>query len=93
MKPPRQVASGHQVARWTFAVTAPDGAFHTGTTRRRPTAALQRQVEAAYPSCVFPGCRMPASECDLDHRVPYAEGGPTDADHLAPACRYDSVPL
>lgn len=30
---------------------------------------------------------MPASRCDLDHRRPHAEGGPTCPCNLAPVCR------
>ena len=32
---------------------------------------------------------MPAMASDLDHRIPYAQGGPTDTDHLVPLCRHD----
>ena len=27
-------------------------------------------------TCVFPWCTRPAENCDLDHVIPYAEGGP-----------------
>jgi hypothetical protein len=62
---------------------------HTGTTRRRPTAAQRRTVGAKTMTCVFPGCRMPARDSDLDHRDAWAEGGPTDEDNLEPLCRHD----
>lgn len=84
----RQITAQQAGARWRYTVTAPDGTIHAGTTRRRPTAEQRRAVEAAYPTCVFPGCRMPAASCDLDHLIPYAEGGPTDVHYLAPACRH-----
>jgi hypothetical protein len=76
---------------WTFTVTDPDSGemLATGVTRRRPTAAQARRVMAEQPICTFPGCLMPARSCDLDHRIPYAEGGPTSVDHLAPVCRHD----
>jgi hypothetical protein len=38
---------------------------------------------------VFPGCRMPAVACDLDHTIPWSESGPTESTNLAPACRHD----
>jgi hypothetical protein len=41
------------------------------TTSRRPTTAQRRQVEARNPTCVFPGCRMPAGQCDLNHEIPW----------------------
>ena len=38
-------------------------------------------------TCVFPWCTRPAEACDLDHAIPYSEGGPTASDNLAPLCR------
>ncbi|HUP14858.1 MAG TPA: HNH endonuclease signature motif containing protein, partial [Acidimicrobiia bacterium] len=35
------------------------------------------------------GCRMPAIDCDLDHRRPWADGGPTKTSNLAPLCRHN----
>jgi hypothetical protein len=87
----RQISHRQQSSEWRFTITDPDNSqiLHTGTTRRRPTTAQQRQVHARYQSCVFPGCRMPATSCDLDHRTPWAEGGTTTIDQLAPCCRHD----
>ena len=86
----RQVAGESHDAEWRYTVTDPNGGVITnGTTRRRPTASQVREVHAQHPTCVFPGCRMPAADCDLDHRIPYAEGGPTISPNLAPLCRHD----
>ena len=38
-------------------------------------------------TCVFPWCTRPADKCDLDHVIPFSEGGPTASDNLAPLCR------
>ncbi|MFE7405197.1 DUF222 domain-containing protein [Isoptericola sp. NPDC057559] len=38
-------------------------------------------------TCRFPGCRVPARRCDVDHTTAWAEDGPTDADNLAHLCR------
>src|SRR4051794_40553080 len=38
-------------------------------------------------TCVFPWCTRPAAGCDLDHVVPYAEGGPTASENIANLCR------
>lgn len=87
----RQTAGRQQDGQWRFVVTD----THTGlpvshgTTRRRPTATQQRHVEVHNPVCVFPGCRMPAVSCDLDHRNPWSRGGPTEVENLAPLCRHD----
>ncbi len=87
----RQVA-GRRGSSWRFAVTDESGAIiHSGITRRRPNAALRRQVESRDRSCVFPGCRRPAGGCDLDHRIRVADGGATHLDQLVPLCRHDHV--
>ncbi|HEX2367884.1 MAG TPA: HNH endonuclease signature motif containing protein, partial [Acidimicrobiia bacterium] len=87
----RQVAAHQEGSRWRVAVTDPDSGavMWNGTTRRRPSAAQRRYVEARSPSCVFPGCRMPATRSDLDHRVDHSKGGPTLVKYLNPLCRHD----
>ena len=85
----RQMAHQDNV-RYEYAVTNDLGqVIHTGTTRRRPTADQTRRIHAQHPTCVFPGCRMPASQCDIDHHNPWADGGPTSTTNLAPLCPHD----
>ena len=38
-------------------------------------------------TCVFPWCNHPARNCDTDHVIAHADGGPTATDNLAPLCR------
>jgi hypothetical protein len=85
----RQVAREQRHCPWTFAVTDPETGMpvHTGVTRRRPNRETKRLVEARNPSCVFPGCRRPSSDCDLDHRLQWSERGPTCDCNLVPLCR------
>ena len=87
----RRVAATQVGSVWRVAVTDPDdgAVLWDGTTRRRPTGAQRRYVEARHPTCVFPGCRMPATRSDIDHTRAFAEGGPTLVSNLAPACRHD----
>ncbi|MCH7901847.1 MAG: DUF222 domain-containing protein, partial [Acidobacteria bacterium] len=65
----RQVTAEQEKAEWRYTVTDPDTTqvVHTGITTRRPTTALKRYVQARFRCCVFPGCRMPSGDCDLDH--------------------------
>ena len=86
----RQVAERQPGAEWRWTLTHPDTGLviDNGTTRRRPTARQRRHVEARQATCIFPGCRMPAVGCDLDHRQPWAERGKTRVDNLAPLCRH-----
>ncbi len=89
----RHVVEDQPDSEWRYTVTdTRDGrVVHNGTTRRRPSADQRRSVEAHNPTCVFPGCRMPGADCDLDHRVPWSECGRTSADDLKPLCRHDHV--
>ena len=87
----RQVAERQHGSewRWTLTDSVTGLPIDNGTTRRRPAASQRRQVQTRNRTCVFPGCRMPATSCDLDHRLPVSEGGPTRVDHLVPVCRHD----
>jgi hypothetical protein len=87
----RQVAAAQpDTATWRFAVTDPRTGrlVHHGSTRRRPTQAQTDHVRATARRCVFPGCRMPATRCDIDHLHPHSQGGATEEINLGPICRY-----
>ena len=87
----RQVAVDQTDAEWRYTVTNTETGqpITTGIARRRPTAAMRRDVETRDRTCVFPGCRMPATDCDVDHTTTWAENGPTTPDNLASLCRTD----
>jgi hypothetical protein len=89
----RQVATVQEDAEWRITVADSDNGqvVHNGITRRRPAAGLRRDVEARHEACVFPGCRMPARDSDLDHRRAWSDGGRTDEENLAPLCRHDHL--
>lgn len=73
--------------RWTALITDAAGAITaTGTTNYIPPAAVARLVRAREPHCRFPGCRQPATRCDLDHTTPWP-AGTTTPDNLGPLCR------
>jgi hypothetical protein len=86
----RQVVQEQDKAKWRITVTDGDAGrpIHVGTTRRRPTASLRRKVEASALTCVFPGCRMPARDSDIDHRKAWTDGGLTQERNLEPLCRH-----
>ena len=94
----RQVADGLHDAEWRWTVTDVDShrPILTGTTRRRPTRSARtatawqrRAIVGRDATCAFPGCRMPAAVCEIDHIEPFGEGGPTELDNLAPLCTHD----
>ncbi len=87
----KQVTKQQQDTQWRWTVTdrATGQPIANGTTQRRPTANRRRDVETRHPTCIFPGCRMPAIDCDLDHRTRWVDGGETTIDNLTPLCRHD----
>jgi hypothetical protein len=87
----RQVAERQIGPEWRITITDPKTGrpIDTITTRRRPNRSQQRHVEVRDTTCIFPGCRMPATDCDIDHRVTWAESRTTSARDLAPICRHD----
>jgi hypothetical protein len=56
--------------------------------RYEPSRRLQHLIWARGTTCSAPGCRQPAARCDLDHTVPYDQGGRTCECNLAPLCRH-----
>jgi Domain of unknown function (DUF222) len=52
-----------------------------------PSTALADFVRCRDLTCRWPGCDHPAMRCDLDHTIPYAQGGATHAGNLKCYCR------
>ncbi|TFV88748.1 HNH endonuclease signature motif containing protein [Blastococcus sp. CT_GayMR16] len=55
--------------------------------RYLPTPAQRRFSETRDRTCRHPGCGQPVARVDLDHVVPYGDGGETDCDNLCCLCR------
>ena len=54
--------------------------------RYTPSRKLADFVRCRDVTCRFPGCRVPATNCDLDHTIPWPHG-PTSASNLSCLCR------
>jgi hypothetical protein len=82
----RLLAAGD--ARWRHVLTCrtTGAVLDVGTLSYRPPAALDRHVRLRDGTCRFPGCEVPARECDLDHLIPFPLG-PTSAENLHSLCR------
>jgi len=50
--------------------------------RYEPSAALAAFVRCRDLTCRAPGCDRPATTCDVDHTIPYADGGATHVSNL-----------
>jgi len=53
----------------------------------RPSRSPQHLIRVRQPRCSFPSCRRPAFRADLDHTIPFEQGGMTCECNLAPLCR------
>lgn len=53
-----------------------------------PSAAMRALVQARDGTCLWPGCSVKAENCQLDHRVPYGEGGKTTPSNLFCLCAH-----
>ena len=56
--------------------------------RHDPPQWMRELVILRDQHCVFPWCATDARSCDLDHVIPYDDGGPTSPLNLAPLCRH-----
>ena len=75
--------------RWKRFVTDPitGTLIDYGRETYEPPQDLQDFLIARDRTCRFPGCRQPAYLSDLDHAVPWDEGGSTSAENLGSLCR------
>ncbi len=55
--------------------------------RYRPSRALAEFVRCRDLTCRFPNCGTSAWACDVDHTVPWGDGGTTQASNLKSLCR------
>jgi hypothetical protein len=72
------------VIRWLETGTC---SHQRETTAYLPGRLLGHLIKVRNPTCTAPGCRRPALRCDIDHVVPYHQGGRTCECNLHPACR------
>ncbi|WP_040492367.1 HNH endonuclease signature motif containing protein [Ilumatobacter nonamiensis] len=61
-------------------------AIDLGPKRRLFTGAAAEAARMVVVECVHPGCSIPAEFAQIDHMVPYADGGTTDQRNAAPLC-------
>ncbi|MCI1020147.1 DUF222 domain-containing protein [Microbacterium sp. C5A9] len=71
---------------WTRLFLDPSGLI-AETDTYTPSEPMRRFLRARDQHCRFPGCRMPAHRCDIDHTHDHARGGRTRIDNLSHLCR------
>lgn len=72
---------------WERLVTHPVTGVVLHTNGYQRTAAIDRHLRARDRHCRFPGCRLPAIRCEVDHTIDHALGGKTDVCNLAHLCQ------
>lgn len=72
---------------WCQTSVNPRGEVVHGRDGYRPSMTQRAQVQERDVRCLWPGCRRPASRCDVDHTVPYHRHGPTCSCNLQLLCR------
>ena len=58
---------------------------------RYAPAILTKALEFRDGVCQAPGCCQPVWNCDIDHRIPHDQDGPTAAWNLGPYCRRNHI--
>ena len=53
-----------------------------------PNADIRAYTQGRDATCRWPGCTIPATRCQLDHRIEYHQGGPTSPDNLVNLCQH-----
>ena len=53
-----------------------------------PSTDIRAFTQGRDATCRWPGCTVPATRCQLDHRIEYHLGGPTSPDNLVNLCQH-----
>ena len=53
-----------------------------------PDADIRAYTQGRDATCRWLGCTIPATRCQLDHRIEYHQGGPTSPDNLVNLCQH-----
>jgi hypothetical protein len=70
------------------AVFGPRCRVEVGTTTRLFTGATRRAIELRDRGCTHPYCQDPVGACEVDHIVPFAQGGPTTQENGRLLCGF-----
>lgn len=66
----------------------PSRVTDVGARQRLFTGATRRGVEVRDQQCFHQSCEAPAEDCEIDHVVPWSEGGPTTQANGRVACGF-----
>ncbi|EZP25219.1 HNH endonuclease signature motif containing protein [Microbacterium oleivorans] len=72
---------------WERLFHDPTTGVSVSTDSYRVTSGMRRFLQARDQHCRFPGCRVPAIRCEVDHTHDHALGGRTELSNLAHLCQ------
>ncbi|WP_309105217.1 HNH endonuclease signature motif containing protein, partial [Microbacterium sp.] len=72
-----------RASSWTRLFADPLTGHVTAVDTYTPSAQMRKLLRARDQHCRWPGCTQRAMRCDVDHTIPWAEGGPTELGNLA----------
>ena len=76
-------------AKWRRFITDPitGDLLDYGRQTYEPPQSMVDFITARDRRCRFPGCRQPSRICDIDHAIPWEDGGTTTKENLGLLCR------
>ncbi|MFI8633619.1 DUF222 domain-containing protein [Microbacterium sp. NPDC077663] len=81
----RTLAGGTGI--WERLFTDPTSGVTLSTDSYRVASGMRRFLQARDQHCRFPGCRVAAIRCEVDHTHDHALGGKTELSNLAHLCQ------
>ena len=69
-------------------IFGPGTRIECSQTARFFTGATRRAIEVRDQHCTHPFCDVPAARCQIDHIIPYAQGGETTLDNARAHCGF-----
>ncbi|MEI3868359.1 DUF222 domain-containing protein [Microbacterium sp. CCNWLW134] len=82
-----RLLAGNSDGTWERLLTHPVTGLTMAVDQYRPTGAMVRFLKGRDKHCRWPGCRMPARTCEIDHNHDAALGGRTEICNLSCLCQ------
>jgi Domain of unknown function (DUF222) len=83
---PMEAAANALVEKFRRVVVDASGVVIDLGRARTFTGGARLAAQLAAPHCLWPGCAVPTSRCEIDHSIDHADGGLTNPGNGAPFC-------
>jgi hypothetical protein len=84
----RRALAGWSLTLALSAIATANCSHERETSAYRLSSPLRHLIQVRNTTCTFPGCRRPSCGCDMDHTIPFDEGGISCECNIAPLCRF-----